>query len=111
MLGQNSEKKIWDRKKQKILSVEIDRTLSFDEHIASLYRKAVKKLSVLPRLSDFMCTNKKRVLMKAFLESKFGYCPLIWCSTAGVSTIILNIGMSNRCELSIKTILVLSKIY
>ena len=70
--------KIWESKKQKLLGVEIDTTLSFDEHIASLYRKAGKKLSVLVRLSNFMCTNKKRVLMKAFIESQFSYCPLIW---------------------------------
>ena len=25
-----------------------------------------------------MCTNKKRVLIKAFIESQFGHCPLIW---------------------------------
>ena len=36
------------------------------------------QLSVLVRLSNFMCTNKKRVLIKAFIESQFGYCPLIW---------------------------------
>ena len=51
--------KLWESKKQKLLVVEIDRTLSFDEHIVSLYRKAGKKLSVLARLSHFMCTNKK----------------------------------------------------
>ena len=78
MFGQKLEKKIWESKKQKLLGVEIDRTLNFDEHIASLCRKAGKKLSVLARLSNFMCTNKKRVLMKAFIESQFGYCPLIW---------------------------------
>ena len=60
--------KIWESKKQKLLGVEIDRTLSFNKHIASLNRKAGKKLSVLARLSNFMCTNKKRVLMKAFIE-------------------------------------------
>ena len=70
--------KIWESKKQKLLGVEIDRTLSFDEHIASLCKKAGKKLSVLARLSNFMCTNKKRVLMKAFIEAQFSYCPLIW---------------------------------
>ena len=68
---------IWESKKQKLLGVETDRTLSFDEHIASLCRKAGKKLSVLAGLSNFMCRNKKRVLMKAF-ESQFNYCPLIW---------------------------------
>ena len=25
-----------------------------------------------------MCANKKRVLMKEFIESQFSYCPLIW---------------------------------
>ena len=65
-------------KKLKLLGVEIDRTLSFDEHITSLCRKPGKKLYVLARLSHFMCTNKKRVLMKAFIESQFSYCPLIW---------------------------------
>ena len=65
--------KIWESKKQKLLGVEIDRTLSFDEHIASLCRKAEKRLSVLARLSNFMCANKKRVLMKAFIESQFSY--------------------------------------
>ena len=37
-----------------------------------------KKLSVLARLSNFMWTNKETFLMKAFIESQFGYCPLIW---------------------------------
>ena len=47
-------------------------------NIASLRKKAGKKLSVLARLSNFMCTMKERVLMKAFIESQFCYCPLIW---------------------------------
>ena len=41
------EAKIWESKKQKLLDVEIDRTLSFDEYVASLCRKGGKKLSVL----------------------------------------------------------------
>ena len=35
--------KIWGSKKQKILNVQIYRTLSFDEYIVSLCRKAGKK--------------------------------------------------------------------
>ena len=57
--------------------MEIDINLRFDEYIPSLCGKSGKKLSVLAKLSSFMCTNKKRVLMKAFIESQFGYCPLI----------------------------------
>ena len=52
--------KIWESKNQKLLGVEIDRILSFGEYIAFLCKKAGKKLSVLSRLSNFMCTNKKR---------------------------------------------------
>ena len=70
--------KIWESKKQKLLGAQIDRTLSFDEYIASLCKKAGKKLFVLARLSNFMYAIKKQVLMKAFIESQFGYCPLIW---------------------------------
>ena len=50
--------KNWESKKQKLLGVEIDKTLSFDVCIASLYRKAGKKLSVLTKLSNFMSTNR-----------------------------------------------------
>ena len=67
---------ISESNKQKLLVVEFDRTLNFDEYIASLCWKAEKKLSVLARSSSFMCTNKKRALMKVFIESQFGYCPL-----------------------------------
>ena len=37
-----------------------------------------KKLSVLVSLSNFMWANKERFFMKAFIESQFGYCALIW---------------------------------
>ena len=70
--------KFWESKKQKLLGVETDRTLSFLEYIAMLCKKAGTKLSVLARLSNFMCTNKKRVLMKALIESQSRYFPLIW---------------------------------
>ena len=58
-----------------------------------------------------MCTNRNRVLLKAFIESQFGYCPLIWMfHRRGVNS-KLTIYMSDSSELSIKTKLVLSKIY
>ena len=30
------------------------------------------------RVSKYMSTEKLRLLMKAFTETKFDYCPLIW---------------------------------
>ena len=35
-------------------------------------------LYALARISHFMEKNKLRIIMKAFIESQFGYCPLIW---------------------------------
>ena len=33
--------RIWESNKQKLLGVHIDRTLSFDEHVSNLCKKAV----------------------------------------------------------------------
>ena len=45
------EVKIWESLKQKLLGVVIDRDLSFIEYVSSLCKKAVRKVSVLSRLS------------------------------------------------------------
>ena len=41
-------------------------------------KKACQKLNALVRLAPFMNVDKKRMIMKAFIESQFGYCPLVW---------------------------------
>ena len=71
-------KKIWKSAKQKLLGMEIGRNLNFDDHVISLCKKAGRKLAVLVRLSKFMSFKRKKILMKTFVESQFGYCPLIW---------------------------------
>ena len=76
--AQIGKAKIWESKTQKLLGVEIERTLNFDEHVRSLCKKAGRKLSVLFRLSSYMTVKQKRILMKSFFESQFGYCPLVW---------------------------------
>ena len=69
---------IWESAKQKLLEIEIGRNLNFDDHVISLCKKAGRKLAVLARLSKFTSFKQKRILMKTFAESQFGYCPLIW---------------------------------
>ena len=60
MFAQNLEKtKIWESNKKKLLGAENDTKL--DKYIASLCRKAGKKLFVLARLSNFMCTSQKEL--------------------------------------------------
>ena len=61
-----------------LLGILIDSELSFDHHISSICSKASKKLHALGRIASFMSFKKRRTLMKAFIESQFNYCPLIW---------------------------------
>ena len=65
-------------KKEKLLRISIDTTLSFEHHITSLCKKARQKLHALTRIADYMDFKKRRSLMKAFVISQFKYCPLIW---------------------------------
>lgn len=41
-------------------------------------KKAVQKLCALALTAPFMDVNKKRRIMKAFIESQFGYSPPMW---------------------------------
>ena len=61
----------------KLLVVKIDNKLDFTEHVSSICKKAGIKLHALARISKFMNKEKLQIL-KAFIESQFGYCPLIW---------------------------------
>ena len=72
------EHKIWEESKVKLLAVIIDNKLNFEEHVNSLCNKPNKKLTALIRLVKFLSFEKKRNLLKAFIESQFKYCPLIW---------------------------------
>ena len=62
----------------KLLGVTIDNKLNFNEHISKICKKVSTKLHALARVSKYMTTHKLRIIMKAFIESQFGYCPLIW---------------------------------
>ena len=36
------------------------------------------KSNAFARIAPIMNFSKKRIIMKSFIESQFGYCPLIW---------------------------------
>ena len=61
-----------------LLGVTIDSDLKFEYHITELCLKVSKKLNALCRISNSMSLEKRRTLMKTFIESQFSYCPLIW---------------------------------
>ena len=77
--------KIQNSKSGKLLGVTIDNKLSFTEHVHKICDKASQKINALTRLSSFMSLEKRRhesmlimLIMKAFVNLQFGYCPLIW---------------------------------
>ena len=70
--------KIWESRTVKLLGVTIDNQLKFNEHVLNICKKASRKLSALSRMSSFLSFDKKRILFKAFFESQFKYCPLVW---------------------------------
>ena len=64
--------------KQILLEITIERDSKFGEHVNNLCKKACQKLNTFVRLAPFMNVDKKRMIMKSFIESQFGYCPLVW---------------------------------
>ena len=65
-------------KSVKLLGIQIDNNLDFNEHVSNICKKVSTKLHALRRVSHYMSKNKLRIIMKAFIESQFGYCPLVW---------------------------------
>ena len=63
---------------QVLLCITIDSNLSFNKHINNLCKKASAKLNALARIAGYLDFPKRRLIMKAFITSQFGYCPLIW---------------------------------
>ena len=63
---------------EKLLGINIDNKLPFEDHVAGLCSKASKKLHPLSGISHFMKTKQRQIIMKSFIHSQFGYCPLVW---------------------------------
>ena len=63
---------------QKLLGICFNSNFRFDDHVASLCKKASQKLNTLTRVAQYMNLAQRRSIMKAFICSQFGYCPLVW---------------------------------
>ena len=72
--GQN----IIGKKCVKLLGIKIDNKLDFNDHVSTIYKIASLKLHALARVAHFVSQDKLRILLKASVESQFGYCSLIW---------------------------------
>ena len=70
--------RIWESLQERLLGVTIDNRLRFNDHIKDLCKTAQQKLSALIRHSHILNFDKRRVVLKSFVESQFGYTPLVW---------------------------------
>ena len=70
--------KIWGSCAQKVLGIIIDRDLKFGEYILTQCKKSGRKINALAKVCTNLSLERKRTLMKAFIESQLAYCPLIW---------------------------------
>ena len=57
---------------QKLLGIRFNSNFRFDDHVASLCKKASQKLNALTRVAQYMNLVQRRSIMKAFICSQFG---------------------------------------
>ena len=69
---------LFNSKSEKSLGIKINNKMTFDEHVLKLCKTANQKLCALARMANFMSKNQRKVVMKAFIKSQFGHCPLVW---------------------------------
>ena len=65
-------------KSAKLLGINIDNKLSFDEHVPLLCKRASNKLKAISRLYKYLGFKKKNVLINSFVYANFNYSPSVW---------------------------------
>ena len=63
--------------REKLLGIQFDNMLSFDYHLSEICKKASRK-HALDRVTPNRNLSKRKILMNAFSNSQFSYCPIIW---------------------------------
>ena len=58
--------------------ITLDSELKFEKHINKICNIVNKKLNALHRIRSHMSLDKQKMFLRAFIESQFSYCPLIW---------------------------------
>ena len=57
----------------------VDKKLNFNLHLRLLCRKVNQKVSAfLARIVRILPFQKRRLILKTFIESQFSHCPLVW---------------------------------
>ena len=83
ILSSNTQKKIRFvnasiASSEKLFGITLDSELKFEEHINKICNIVNKKLNALHRIGSHMSLGKRKILLRAFIESQFSYFALIW---------------------------------
>ena len=79
-----------NNKEVEILGIVLDRSMGFNTHIKNICRKTGQKLGALLRISPYLDQEKKVLLYKSMIKSKFNYCPLVWMFCSRQSNNLIN---------------------
>ena len=61
-----------------LLGITIDSDLNFENHLSAICNQVNRKINAPGQIANYMPLEKRRIMMKAFIESQSNYCPLIW---------------------------------
>ena len=77
---QVGEQVIWESLQERLLGLDLDKKLKFQEHIKGVIKTASGKLTALTRLARILPFDQKRSVMNAFIKQQFtdSSYPLIW---------------------------------
>ena len=73
-----------------LLGLTIDHKLKIDAHIDKLCKTARFKLHALRRIRKFLSLEQVKLLAHLFVNTQFGYAPLIWIFTSKNSMLKVN---------------------
>ena len=62
----------------KLLGIKIDDNLNFNVHIGEICNKASGQLNAIFRLSKYLTSSNRKLLINSFIYCHFNYCPLVW---------------------------------
>ena len=62
----------------KLLGVEIDNKLNFEQHINHICKSAANQLNALIKLKRFLGFQERKALVNSFVLSNFNYHTLLW---------------------------------
>ena len=63
---------------QKFLSFILVNQLAFKSHISNMLKKANQKVNEFTTIAFYMDQKKRRIILNAYINSEFGYCPQAW---------------------------------